>query len=143
MNVPKKVQYAFYNNVLGDVYIDEKDKLENREYYEDFSSWVTSEDVNKREKFWYDMVIDVTSEVVEKRYYIKQEELDLAIRIFNRKPLKEKKEIAVKYGCEISEISDLFKATEVYIEWFNEMYWRTVKYIDVEVWKKDSGIILK
>ncbi|MGN5650386.1 hypothetical protein [Bacillus sp. Brlt_9] len=143
MNVPKKVQYAFYNNILGDVYIDEKDKLENREYFEEFSSWVTSKDVNKREKFWYDMVIDVTSEVIERRYYIKQEELDLAIRIFNRKPLAEKREVADKYGCRINEISDLFKATEVYIEWFNEMYWRTVKYIDVEIWKKDSGILLK
>lgn len=129
MNVPKRIQESFYNNILGEVFFGETPKIENREHYLEFIWHVTHEKAEVQDKYWYDMIIDYTTEAVENRYYLRQEELDLAVRIFNRKPLEERVEIGNKYDYHLNELPNPIKSTEVIKEWFDEMFNRTLQYV--------------
>lgn len=129
MNVPKHIQESFYDNILGELFFGETTSLENREHYLEFVWHATHEKAEVQDKYWYDMIIDYTTEAVENRYYLRQEELDLAVRIFNRKPLEERVEISEKYDYGLDELPNPIKSTEVIKEWFDEMFNRTLQYV--------------
>lgn len=133
MNVPKTVQEAFYNNFIGEVLFDNEIGLRKREYYEEFVSFVTHPNVNIREKHWYDDIINYTWEVVEQGYFIKSKDMQLAIKKFDRKPLTERLEAMEKYDLFSSDLTNTHKAVEVFMEWFDEMYTRTVNRIKEEI----------
>lgn len=130
MNIPKTVQEAFYNNFLGEAIFDNEIGLKQREYYEEFVENTTHPDVNVREKYWYGDIIDYTWEVVERGYYINSKDMELAIKKFDNMPVKKRLEVMQKYDLFDSALTNTHKAVEIFMDWFNEMYLRTVKIIN-------------